>query len=181
MNQKQEDRVIGVLNAWVDESDVAVAQYYGERSRDVDLELYNAIYDLVEAVEDKEIDAGAIPQKSVITGTFEKALNAYYRGNVHVAGKEIITFGYNIGGISDAKIESIEEVIGSEEALSQSSQWLTENLQTQIQNHGTGSRPVPSKESRSQHFCQKLRQNHRRIPRTSPQFLCEQGLQLLDC
>ena len=128
MNQKQEDRVIGVLNAWADESDVAVAQYYGERSRDVDMELYHAIYDLVEAVEDKEIDAGAVPQKSVITGTFEKALNAYYRGNVHVAGKEIITFGYNIGGISDAKIESIEEVIGSEEALSQSSQWLTENL-----------------------------------------------------
>ena len=132
MNKQQEDRVIGVLNALVDESDVAAAQYYGERSRDVDLHIYHTIYDLFKAVEEGKIDAGAVPEKNVITGTFEETINGYYKRNVHVAGKEIIPVSYNIGGLPDAKIEGIEEVIGSEEALNQTSQWLTENLPNAI-------------------------------------------------
>ena len=119
---------IGFLDDLSNESEQVTRQHYGVNVFNrFDIATRDTIDEIFAQVEAGRLEAGVVPEFHT-TRNVEETLNGYYRRNVHLIGKQIVPITYSIRAVADTSTDTIREVMGLEQAFSDCSVWLGENV-----------------------------------------------------
>jgi len=116
---------IGVLGPRGTYSEMAASSAFKAKGEIV---TYPMIFDVVEAVARRKVNAGVIPVESMREGSVVEALDALAWSKVKVKAEIVMPIRHALLGVKGAKIEGITQVLSHPQALAQCRDFLKKSL-----------------------------------------------------
>lgn len=99
-------------------SEEAALKYF-QPNGGTELMMYDSIFDVLEAVDEREVDKGIVPIENAIEGTITMTTDGLINHDVWIEGEAILPIALHLLTVEGADLENIREVWSIEPALAQ--------------------------------------------------------------
>lgn len=122
-------------------SEEAALRYFS--NGDVDLQMYNSIFDVIEAVEKQDVDKGIVPIENAIEGTITMTTDGLINHNVWIEGEAVLPVKMHLLTLEGVRVEDIREVWSIAPALAQCRDF-TKEIQAEIKHYSSTAQAAES-------------------------------------